>query len=183
MKISALAWLCSGHVWVHSWHKSNCLRHHTQLTQIAPGDFPCPLRWRHSAPHCSGLARMLLTQMGRPIADKATIAGSKGDDLRPQVLWVDANCRPDPVWPSSNLHKPGSAHAPGVPLAAPLLQDDILSLPAQPFMAHVKFTPWLRKRCTQARNKGAAFISTGNTRPELPTKQAIPSASHHWRIA
>jgi hypothetical protein len=38
-----------------------------------------------------------------------------------------------------------------------------------------KRTPACLSWCSQARSKGAAFMSVGNTRPELPTKVATPS--------
>ena len=36
-------------------------------------------------------------------------------------------------------------------------------------------TPRPRSRCSHARSSGAAFISAGNTRPEVPTKVSTPS--------
>ena len=44
-------------------------------------------------------------------------------------------------------------------------------------------TPWAgwRKRCNQARSKGAAFMSAGNTRCVLPTKVSMPKPCTHWR--
>ena len=42
-------------------------------------------------------------------------------------------------------------------------------------------TPELRNWCNQARSNGAAFMSVGKTRPELPTKVPIPKASAHSR--
>jgi hypothetical protein len=38
-----------------------------------------------------------------------------------------------------------------------------------------KRTPAPRRRASQARSSGAAFISAGKTRPELPTKVLTPS--------
>ena len=35
-------------------------------------------------------------------------------------------------------------------------------------------TPAARSRCSQARSSGAAFMSFGNTRPEVPTKVSMP---------
>jgi len=37
-----------------------------------------------------------------------------------------------------------------------------------------KATPSWRSRCSQARSRGAAFISVGKTRPEVPTKVSMP---------
>ena len=42
-------------------------------------------------------------------------------------------------------------------------------------------TPACRKRCSQARNSGAAFMPVGNTRPELPTAVSMPSCPAHRR--
>ena len=44
-------------------------------------------------------------------------------------------------------------------------------------------TPLWRRRCSQARNKGAAFISLGNTRPEVPTKVSMPRVCTQVRRA
>ena len=40
-----------------------------------------------------------------------------------------------------------------------------------------------RRRCSQARSSGAAFISSGNTRPDVPTKVDTPSACTQARSA
>jgi hypothetical protein len=44
-------------------------------------------------------------------------------------------------------------------------------------------TPAARSRCSQARSSGAAFISSGKTRPELPTKVPMPSPVAQSRSA
>ena len=44
-------------------------------------------------------------------------------------------------------------------------------------------TPRARSRCSQARNSGAAFMSAGNTRPEVPTKVSMPRPCAHSRSA
>ena len=46
-----------------------------------------------------------------------------------------------------------------------------------------KRTPAARRRCSQARSSGAAFMSVGNTRPEVPTKVSMPSPCAHSRSA
>ena len=43
--------------------------------------------------------------------------------------------------------------------------------------------PWPRSRCSQARSSGAAFISAGNTLPELPTKVLTSSPAAQSRRA
>lgn len=44
-------------------------------------------------------------------------------------------------------------------------------------------TPVSRSRCNQARSRGAAFFSVGNTRPELPTKVSTPNLAAQSRKA
>ena len=40
-----------------------------------------------------------------------------------------------------------------------------------------------RRRCSQARSSGAAFMSAGNTRPDVPTKVSMPSPCAQARRA
>ena len=42
-------------------------------------------------------------------------------------------------------------------------------------------TPAALSRCSQARSSGAAFMSLGKTRPEVPTKVSTPSPCAHSR--
>ena len=44
-------------------------------------------------------------------------------------------------------------------------------------------TPCSRKRCSQARSSGAAFMSVGKTRPEVPTKVSTPRPAAQARTA
>ena len=44
-------------------------------------------------------------------------------------------------------------------------------------------TPASRRRLSQARNIGAAFLSTGNTRPDVPMKVSTPNAATQARNA
>ena len=46
-----------------------------------------------------------------------------------------------------------------------------------------KRTPEARRRCSQARSSGAAFISAGNTRFDEPTKVLMPRPSAQSRRA
>jgi len=61
----------------------------------------------------------------------------------------------------------------------------VASSPAQPSQRWRMWncTPPARSRCSQARSNGAAFMSLGNTRPDVPTKVRMPSSAAHARTA
>jgi hypothetical protein len=50
-------------------------------------------------------------------------------------------------------------------------------------MARVEAHAGRAQRCSQARSSGAAFMSVGNTRPEVPTKVSMPRPAAHARTA
>ena len=77
-------------------------------------------------------------------------------------------------WRPQSQHHGARLTAPRRPGRMPVASST-MPIPAQPAVAHVELHPSPRNRCSHARSKGAAFMSTGNTRPEVPTKVSTPS--------